>query len=387
MNILPEIHEPGAPRSHRSEDPSGAGDGRISRKLAGSFFRLRFTGLGRRRSARPRALCLYVTYRCNMRCRMCGIWTQSQASGETELSLEQFRRILSDPLFSRLEFININGGEPNLRNDLVPLAEMLAATFPRLKAISINTNGLPPEKTVGHVQAMARIFRERGIRFSVSVSLHGPGEIHDLVTGTSGAYARIKEGLDRLREMRAKDGFYLSVNCVITGLNVHSLEPMLEWSAREDIPVNFTLGEVRERFLNREMSQTVQVGSRDRATLVGFLRRLSHDKARFRQHALRYRRLADMIDRGAKRRLACHYDLAGVILGSDGLLYYCKNSKAIGDTKETSAYKIYFDPKNLSYKTTALRKDACLNCPPNTYNFIEVERDMFKLARFWALGK
>lgn len=356
-------------------------------KLVRPLLLLRWTGLRRRNAVQLRALCLYVTYRCNMRCRMCGIWTQSQASQETELSLEQFRRILSDPLFSKLEFININGGEPTLREDLVPLAAMLTETFPRLKAVSINTNGLPPEKTVLQIQGLARLFRERGIQFSVSVSLHGPGEVHDRVTGTPGAYARVKEGLDRLREMRAKEDFYLSVNCVITDLNVRFLESMLDWSEREKIPVNFALGEVRERFLNREMGRTVQVGSGDQAALVRFLRGLSRDKARFGQHALRYRHLADMVEGRTKRKLACHYDLAGTILGSDGLLYYCKNSKAIGDAKETAPRNIYFDPGNLAYKKQALRNSACLDCLPNTYNLIEVERDLFRLAKFWVSGK
>jgi MoaA/NifB/PqqE/SkfB family radical SAM enzyme len=322
-----------------------------------------------------------------MRCRMCGIWTRPQESPQTEMSLEQYRRILSDPLFSELEFVNLNGGEPNLRDDLVSLAALISEGLPRLKAVSINTNGLPPETTVRHVREMSRIFRERGIRFSVSVSLHGPDESHDRITGTPGAFARVKEGLDRLRDMRTADDFYLSVNCVITGLNVRALESMLDWSEREGIPVNFTLGEVRERFINLDMGRTVRVESQDQASLVRFLRGLGRNKARFRQHALRYAHLADMIEGRTKRKLACHYDLAGVILGSDGLLYYCKNSKAIGDAKETSPLKIYFDPQNLAYKRSALWAGACPSCPPNTYNIIEVEHDLFKLAKFWVFGK
>jgi MoaA/NifB/PqqE/SkfB family radical SAM enzyme len=322
-----------------------------------------------------------------MRCRMCGIWTQAKPSPETELSLEQYRRILSDPLFSALELININGGEPNLRSDLVPLAVLLTEALPRLKTVSINSNGLPPEKTVSHIHEMAGIFRRRGIRFSVSISLHGPGKSHDAITGVAGAYAGVKEGLDRLRDMRPADGFYLSVNCVITSLNVRALEAMLDWSEREGIPVNFTLGEVRERFINLDMDRTIRVGSQDRAQLVRFLRRLGRDKARFRQHALRYSHLADMIERRTKRTLACHYGLAGAILGSDGLLYYCKNSQAIGDARERSPLKIYFDPRNLAYRREALFNKACSSCPPNSYNILEVEHDLFKLAKFWVFGK
>lgn len=341
-------------------------------------------GLRRRRGPKPQALCLYVTYLCNMRCRMCGIWTRAGEAAASDLSLADLRGILSDPLFSELAFVNINGGEPNLRPDLADLAILLTDALPRLRAVSINSNGLPTEAAISNIRSLARAFRGRGIRFSVSVSLHGPGRSHDRATGTPGAYDRVMETLSGLRRLRAVEAFYLSVNCVITGGNLGDLEAMLEWGDREGIPVNFTLGEVRERFLNLGMERSVRVG--DREALVGFLRRLSRDKARFGQHALRYAHLADLIEGRTRRALACHYALSGAILGSDGLLYYCKNSRAIGDARKRSAAEIYFDPANQAYKRDALSGEACPNCPPNTYNEIEVEHDLFKLAWFWMFG-
>jgi len=334
----------------------------------------------------PRAMCLYVTYRCNMRCRICGIWTQAAKYKESELSLEQFRSLLSDPLFSELEFININGGEPNLREDLVQLTEMLINLFPRLKTVTLNSNGLPAKKMVDNVQKMSVLCQKKDIRFSVAISLHALGKEYDEIAGIPHAYFLVKEGLDSLKELRLKKGFYLSTNCVITDLTVHSLDKMLDWSDEEQIHVNFTLGEVRERFYNLGMARAVQIQNQDRADLVRFLRRLSQQKGKFFQHALRYAHLADMIEFKKKRTLACHYALAGVILGSDGLLYYCKNSKAIGDGKEKQPLKIYFDPLNLAYRRESLFWKKCDECPPNTYNIIEVEKDLLKIAKFWLLA-
>lgn len=335
----------------------------------------------------PRAMSLYVTHRCNMRCRICGIWKQSAQSKEKELSLEQFRHILSDPLFSRLDYININGGEPNLREDLVKMVEMFVELFPRLKTITLNSNGLPAPRTVDNVQKISELCQKNGIRFSVSISLHATGKDYDKISGVSQAYFLVKEGLDRLKEMRSIGGFYLSVNCVVTDLNVLSLDRMLEWSEKEEIPINFTLGEVRERFSNLEMAQAVRVHDKDRDYLVQFLRKLARQKSRFLQHSLRYRHLADMIEGNGKRTLACHYALSGVVLGSDGILYYCKNSKAIGDTKKISPLKIYFDKQNLTFRREYLFKNKCFNCPPYSYNIIEVEKDLFKLAKFKLFQK
>jgi len=112
------------------------------------------------------------------------------------------------------------------------------------------------------------------------------------------------------------------------------------------------------------------------------LRNIAKSKTTFLQHALRYAHLADMIELNKKRTLACHYAMGGLILGSDGLLYYCKDSRAIGNCKEKSAYEIYFDEDNLKYREKGLIKSKCYSCPPNTFMKIEVEKDLFKIMKF-----
>ena len=89
-----------------------------------------------------------------------------------------------------------------------------------------------------------------------------------------------------------------------------------------------------------------------------------------------------MIERDGDRRLACHYFLGGVILGSDGLLYYCKKSLPIGDCRERAANDIYFDEKNLAYRLQGLGNSTCRSCPPNTFNQMEIEKDLPKVLRY-----
>jgi len=127
----------------------------------------------------PRALCFFVTYRCNMRCRMCGIWSSDKGPASPELTGKEMERILSDPLFRKLEYINLNGGEPNLREDLVDIAGLVIARFPGLKALSLNSNGLPPPQTIDNAQRIMDLCRKNGLRFSVSLSLHRIGQEFD----------------------------------------------------------------------------------------------------------------------------------------------------------------------------------------------------------------
>lgn len=81
------------------------------------------------------------------------------------------------------------------------------------------------------------------------------------------------------------------------------------------------------------MADEVLIKEKDRHHLIRFLRKLAAIKSIFLQHALRYAYSVDMIEFNKNRTLACHYAIGGLILGSDGLIYYCKNSRVIGNCK------------------------------------------------------
>jgi MoaA/NifB/PqqE/SkfB family radical SAM enzyme len=318
---------------------------------------------------------------------MCGIWKMSAKYRDSELSLDQFDRVFADPLFRSIELFNINGGEPNLREDLVDITRAALARLPRLQAVSLNSNGIPAARTIANVDAIAALCRDRGVRFSVSLSLHALGEEFDRIAGSHGAFAHVDESFRGLRGMRDARGFFLSANCVITGLNVRYLDRVLAWGQEETIPVSFVLGEVRDRFNNASMEDDVTLGPHERPLAVSFLRRLSESRGVHVQHAFRYRELANMLEHGRARRLACHYLMGGVILGSDGQLYYCKHSGPIGNSLDRSAEEIYLDADNLRYRSRDIQGRICPVCLPNTYNRMEVEKDLLMVGRFLCLGR
>lgn len=332
---------------------------------------------------RPRALCLYVTYRCNMRCRTCGIWKGNLEARRSDMSLAEIARLLSDPLFDRIEFVNLNGGEPVLRTDLADIAASVLGRFPKLHTLTLNTNGFLPARVETAAARIADLCAARKVKFSVAVSLHRPDERFDRIAGVANAFAKVTETLRRLRALRAERPFYLSVNCVASNLNLDALEAMVEWGAREDIPVNFTLAEMRARFDNLDAAEDIFPRGEDRLRAARFFRGLSGRRKQYFQHALRYAEVADILERDGKRTLACHYAIGGAIVGSDGEIYYCKNSPSIGNARTRSAAEIYFDPRNVEFRSTGLFRDTCPVCPPNTMIKMEAEKDLWKLVGFW----
>jgi MoaA/NifB/PqqE/SkfB family radical SAM enzyme len=328
----------------------------------------------------PRAMCFYVTYACNMRCRICGIWRSPAPA--PELTPEETARTLADPLFARLEFVNLNGGEPNLRPDLVEIAAVVLDRLPRLETLTINSNGLPESAMLENAGRIARLCRGRGVHFAVSVSLHAPGGTFDAIAGVPGSYDRVTRSIAALRTLREAESFFLSVNCVISQMNLDDLPAMAAWSRRENVPIHFTLGEVRDRFHNEALASNVRVGPEETKKLVVFLEGQARGAGPLNHHAFRYHQLARMAGRRERRRMACHYALGGLILGQEGSLYYCKSSRAIGNARERSAAAIYYDPSNLAYRREELFAGACPRCPPNTFNRIELEKDLFRYLRY-----
>ncbi len=63
----------------------------------------------------PTVIQLPITYLCNFDCVMCGM---HHMIGRKDFTPDEIRKILQDELFTRIEYVGVNGGEPFLRKDI-----------------------------------------------------------------------------------------------------------------------------------------------------------------------------------------------------------------------------------------------------------------------------
>lgn len=143
---------------------------------------------------------LAVTYLCNGRCRMCGIWKryrQDPSAIEQELSLTEIEALLSSKHARNVQGISLTGGEPFLRKDFVDLAGLCIQRFPNA-FISIATNGLSPGLILRKTRDIVQRYEPRLL--SLSVSLDGIGDAHDGIRGVNGAYSRVLRTVKSLTE-------------------------------------------------------------------------------------------------------------------------------------------------------------------------------------------
>lgn len=333
-----------------------------------------------RRPFLPRAMQLISTHRCNARCIMCGIWKEKDTM-DKELSLKSFDALLHDRLFSCLEYIGINGGEPFIRKDIVEMIELFQERCVALKRISITTNGILTKRIESSLDRLVRASKNRGVLLDISISFHGLGDLLSRIYGVEDAFDKISQTIALLKSYRQNNDLTFSLNCVLLHENLETAPAILKWAAENDVPVNFVLGEQRKRFFNYEMkSSFMKEGQKER--LVEFLRILSRDVSFKNPGRIKYRELIDMIEGRKHRSLSCHYAFGGFLLGYDGTLYYCSHSDGIGNCLRRSAYDLFYDPDNLRYRQAELIEKECRHCPPYTRTRMEMEKDLYKIFKY-----
>ena len=126
-----------------------------------------------------------ITYKCNSRCSFCDIWKKPH---KKELEPEDYKKL---PFINT---INITGGEPFLRNDIVQIVKILQK---KSKRIVISTNGFLTKQIVEQVRKMPKV----GVR----VSIDGINEIHDKLRGIKGGFNKAIKTIKLLKKNGLKD--------------------------------------------------------------------------------------------------------------------------------------------------------------------------------------
>ncbi len=104
-----------------------------------------------------------------------------------------------------LVWLDLTGGEPCLRADLLDCIDAVLDNSPRLAVLHFPTNGWFPERAA----AVARRVRERRpeVELLITVSFDGPPGLHDRLRGRPGSWDKAVQTWRALRGVRGVDVF------------------------------------------------------------------------------------------------------------------------------------------------------------------------------------
>ena len=316
---------------------------------------IRYDFLGQAFPLKPRGLSLMANDICNAKCVMCSIWGRKR---DRELSPDALGKLIRDPLFSELRYVGITGGEPTLRRDLPDLYRAVIDNAPRLRGASIITNAIKGEQVCERVLASAELCRERGIGFSVMVSLDGLGEVHDLNRGRPGNFASSLACIERFVE----EGLPTSIGCTVTKLNVQHVDSLLCWAVEQGIPARFRVAEFIDRLYNEHSSDVIRSFSPlERYHLAIFFRRLARGYEPNASVRETYESIVGMLAEGRSRSSGCSHQTDTVVVTSRGELLYCSpKSRVLGDlTQAESAAAVY---RQNIHERRRLMDESCDDC-------------------------
>jgi MoaA/NifB/PqqE/SkfB family radical SAM enzyme len=159
----------------------------------------------------PPSVSFTITNACNLRCQMCGQWSEegymrsNPARLKQELGLSDWKKLADELAAHGVHSVLLRGGEVFLFPGIIPLLEYL-----RSKEIfaSIDTNGTQLDRYAADLVRIGKMH--------LTVSIDGPEAIHDSVRGMRGCFQRVRTGLETLRGEEKKAGVALSKSITFT---------------------------------------------------------------------------------------------------------------------------------------------------------------------------
>ncbi len=179
---------------------------------------------------KPFQVLIQLTNKCNMRCSFCDFWPNVAPRSE-EHSVSDYKRLSRELKELGTFLVSIEGGEPLVRPDLVPIVEALSEHH----ITALFTNGWLVTKD------NAKALFDAGL-VHANVSIDYPDAArHDAKRGLEGAFDRAWRALDLFCETAPRGAKQAHVMSVIMEDNWRDLPKLFEMSAARGVGHQLTM--------------------------------------------------------------------------------------------------------------------------------------------------
>ena len=322
-----------------------------------------------------------ATMRCNLHCEFCYVIDFLNIEGEwrQEMTVEKLRQAFPDqPGFQ----VSLTGGEIFMRKDIMSVLDLF-----RDKGYScgyLTTNGTIINEE--RAEALAEL-AAAGFLKHISVSIDGPGELHDRARGLTGTFERTCAGLRRLQDAarRKHAPLRVSINTTVAQESLEALDQMVEVAGElgvDAIGLNHLMFSTPE-----EVAETVSmIGADDASVIATFITpdpglniaRVKQQVAALAEKCRQHNILFDyrpkvhpqLIDNyytpGAKLEGRCLYPFLHARVGFSGKVFFCPFIRVeVGDLATSSLEEIWNGPTYVELRRRLLNHGifpVCRRC-------------------------
>lgn len=322
-----------------------------------------------------------ATMRCNLTCEFCYVGDLLNIEGEwrEELPLEMLQRAFPDQDGLQISF---TGGEIFMRKDMLQVMEVFKDKGYTCGYLTTNGTIITEERA----DALASLAKQ-GFLKHISVSIDGPGDMHDKARGVKGTFERTSAGLRRLRQAAAKTGAPLrvSINTTVAHETLEVLDQMVDVAQElgvDAIGLNHlmfsTPGEVEEtmkilgvddpKLISTYVTENPGLDAvRVRAQVEALAKRCAEQGVRFDMRPkVRTAILDDYYTPGTPLKGRCLYPFLYARVSFSGKAYFCPFIRVeVGDLTQQSLGAVWTGDRYVSMRKALVNEKlfpVCRRC-------------------------
>jgi MoaA/NifB/PqqE/SkfB family radical SAM enzyme len=329
----------------------------------------------------PAGVVYEATMRCNLKCAFCYVGDLLNLEGEwrQELTVEALRTAFPE---KKGLSVSLTGGEVFVRKDVEQVLDLF-----REKGYAcgyLTTNGTAI--TEARAAALADLALAGFVKH-ISVSIDGPGELHDAARGVKGTFERTATGLRRLQvAARARRAaLKVSINTTVTRESLDALEEMvpvaielgvdsiglnhLMYATPEEVDQTLkVLGETNRRVIATYVTTDPGVAPSEVATRVARLAdRCRAQRIRFDYRPKVHPQLVEgYYTPGTPLRGRCLYPFLNARIGFSGKVYFCPFIRIeVGDLTTSTLEEVWNAPRYVALRQRLLERElfpVCRRC-------------------------
>jgi MoaA/NifB/PqqE/SkfB family radical SAM enzyme len=284
-----------------------------------------------------------VTFKCNAKCLMCNIWKDNI---KDELLPDDFLK-----LPKTLRDINITGGEPFLRKDIVEIVKKIVSRNPKARLI-FSSNGLLTDKIVDSMKEIVKINPKSGI----AISIDGIGNIHSEIRGIENAFEKSIKTVEELQKANIND---IRLAFTASNNNINQLSDVYRLAS--NLNVEFTMSIVHNSENYFDINTNLQP---DYRLLESQVNSIINEELKFNnpRRLFRVYYLKGILEfaKTSKRILPCYALENSFFLDAKGDIFLCNILQtSVGNIKEHDFETIWSSPKIEKLKKVCNKCNKC----------------------------
>jgi len=175
----------------------------------------------------PVSLVHFITNRCNARCSFCFIDFDDPNTFKGELSLDEIDR-LTKTLGKSLLNVNLTGGEPFARKEIVDIAKLYIKNT-SIQSIYITTNGSLPDRAEHFAKTITNF--DKDIELTFQISIDDMPQEHDRVRKVENLFENCLSTYRKLKNINQRVSPVVSIT--VTHENCENIEKIFNYLTEE----------------------------------------------------------------------------------------------------------------------------------------------------------